>query len=305
MEKICNRILPVFVVILLVVSCVPYARAATTGTITIMDYSGKEVVYEIEYVNFPCVCYVTEDNSLVIQESGNTEWVEEYVFSGSATFRGFGRTAYTRQYDYPKYSYFTLNGPATLYLIVDDLEVLYPNTNVGSIEVFDYTGGVHITSLDDVTFPAIVTVTEYGFYATSYGSDVATHFYVFDGLGTFEGLSVLPNETVVRYPIGYTFSMSLGDTLHVILETSIVPEEYWEDNISDSVTGVVDGNAALDALTPEAPEIENDLGLDNNALFSVGSLVASIWDIDGLTAGVCVVASIAALGYLFFGKRSS
>lgn len=309
-KTIVSHVVPVFVALFLVVSCVPYVSASTSGVITIKDYSGENVIYEIEYVSFPCVVYVTE-MGISIQHNGSNEVVEEYVFTGTDTYMGFSPYASCSRVTYPVDSYFVMDEPGSLCVVTQEEFVSDRDENqenIGAIEVFTYDGRVQITSLEDVTFPAIVTVTDYGFYATSYGSDVATHFYVFDGLGTYSGVSVLPNETTVRYPVGYTFSMNISDHLYVILETSIRDDEY-EDNVSDGMAGAIDGvmdnNGKLDALTPETPNLENELGMDNLALMSVGAIVQAIWNIDGLLPGAIIVASVGAVAYVFFGKRGS
>ena len=244
----------------------------SAGTVTIKDYSGSTEITDYE-VSFPSTVYVTESGLEILPVGGDDADKTYFDFSGTGTFIGCSTVPNDSTTRYGIGRSFTVTKDTTIYLHCegdvssgddDDDDSGGSSsgstaTSTGNITLYDYTGTTEIFEIDSVKFPCKVYVDDTGLQVTNYGSDVVTYTYVFDGTGTFAGVSPFANDNSIRYPIGRSFTMAGADSLYLILEDSISSGDDSGSSGSGSSGDDLDGSG-LDNSSGQLDQGNDELG---------------------------------------------
>ena len=136
--------------------------------------------------------------------------------------------------------------------------------------------------------------------------------YLDEGSGDIATLYIASNEAASELEIEVisTYDSTKSASVIVPVTSPLVSSpdqndkaEQLEDQIGNASNKVEQNNAALEQLTPTRPQINTDLQLDPEKLAAVSPLITNIWSINGLQSQISIVALVATLAYIFFGKR--
>lgn len=79
--------------------------------------------------------------------------------------------------------------------------------------------------------------------------------------------------------------------------------EEFQENMGNTAGDVITNNNKLESLTPNRPSLNTNIQLDNQTVNAASPLIAKMWSINGLQSQVGIVFVVAAMAYVFFGKR--
>ena len=270
----------------------------------IYDYSGMNLLGSVDTSGRVYVAYNTSFgsfNALMIIDPGadptspdDDEVLLTIAFPQTdalitgVALKRYGLPASTE--DHGDYHQFILYSGADLYVMREgDTSggegVIDPNDPAfegieGDTLLYDHSGSTLLDSFAGL-FPVEIQMKENGFFLVDYQEDVSSWQYVYDGDGTFAGLSTVPDSSSIMYGPGSSFTLDSPGAIYLITAEDLDDSGQDPDDgggnsgVSGDNTG---GNTGGGSGVTDAPlgDIQNGINDTNNKLDGIEGAIGGI-----------------------------